>query len=518
MMKLLIWWLLLGSGVTLFWCIYGLSLRIKRRVMCFIVFLSAILIPLLPVLLLTITCGYASYQYGIPPYPFLFFLIWILAFVLSLRILSLKLRNLQDQKNTSPLRSLLIALLFLTLLILTLQLAYLQVQFSTLAESEQSKQKILSIWPKQVPDQDNAYHYYEQVYEVFDGSKGYPGQSADWITERAGDFYQEHQKTYEILESGWEQDSLYFSLDFSTNGSVQKLLIIRSALNFITPKLSWQIFKNKSPEEIGRTLGLYDRVFSQGIQTPVIITQSSSIVALSRKQAVFENYLNNQNIKINPQLAPYFKIKNFPTEKNWFDCMTYEEAYFSHLLTLDLNSSASFGYNSLIDYLGCIFFLENEFYQQSLFYHKMRAFPEGGTPQEKLADLIRITKETEKKPRSLILTYGVALYQRHYSNFLTPYAYNPLQELAWAVWSYHQKNKVWPASLDNLLPDFLEKIPDDPFGGGTLRMKRTPDGAILYSVGLNGKDNDGIEGTDRDSPEDDIVLLLGDIYREKNLL
>lgn len=49
-----------------------------------------------------------------------------------------------------------------------------------------------------------------------------------------------------------------------------------------------------------------------------------------------------------------------------------------------------------------------------------------------------------------------------------------------------------PETLDELVPDYLKKVPVDPFGGGEkLHYKRNAKGYVLYSVGPDGKDNAG---------------------------
>jgi hypothetical protein len=49
-----------------------------------------------------------------------------------------------------------------------------------------------------------------------------------------------------------------------------------------------------------------------------------------------------------------------------------------------------------------------------------------------------------------------------------------------------------PASLDELVPEFLQAVPTDFMAGRPLRYRRNADGTfLLYSVGENGKDDGG---------------------------
>jgi hypothetical protein len=50
----------------------------------------------------------------------------------------------------------------------------------------------------------------------------------------------------------------------------------------------------------------------------------------------------------------------------------------------------------------------------------------------------------------------------------------------------------WPKSLEELVPDFVEAIPVDLFSGSKLLYRRRPDGIVIYSVGYNQIDDQGL--------------------------
>lgn len=64
---------------------------------------------------------------------------------------------------------------------------------------------------------------------------------------------------------------------------------------------------------------------------------------------------------------------------------------------------------------------------------------------------------------------------------------------------YRQANKgVWPESLETLgKAKLLDEIPRDPFDNQPLRYRRTNDGAVIYSVGVDLKDDGGVIDHDR---------------------
>jgi len=49
----------------------------------------------------------------------------------------------------------------------------------------------------------------------------------------------------------------------------------------------------------------------------------------------------------------------------------------------------------------------------------------------------------------------------------------------------------WPSRIEQLVPDYLPVLPRDPFRDAAIVVKPTADGWIIYSVGLDGEDNEG---------------------------
>ena len=54
-------------------------------------------------------------------------------------------------------------------------------------------------------------------------------------------------------------------------------------------------------------------------------------------------------------------------------------------------------------------------------------------------------------------------------------------------------NGQLPADVTALIPQFLEKLPVDPFDGGPVRYKRTDRGYVVYCIGPDERDNGGLE-------------------------
>jgi len=64
-------------------------------------------------------------------------------------------------------------------------------------------------------------------------------------------------------------------------------------------------------------------------------------------------------------------------------------------------------------------------------------------------------------------------------------------EIALALAAYRVDTKRYPARLEDLVPKYLSRIPSDIFSGKALIYRPSEDGYLLYSVGINGIDDDG---------------------------
>ncbi|MGA2245203.1 MAG: hypothetical protein ABSH48_09405, partial [Verrucomicrobiota bacterium] len=76
-------------------------------------------------------------------------------------------------------------------------------------------------------------------------------------------------------------------------------------------------------------------------------------------------------------------------------------------------------------------------------------------------------------------------------------------QIVCALERYRLADGEYPASLDPLVPSFIEKLPHDIIGGQPLHYRRTDDGKfLLYSVGWNEQDDGGKTALNQDGSED----------------
>jgi hypothetical protein len=88
--------------------------------------------------------------------------------------------------------------------------------------------------------------------------------------------------------------------------------------------------------------------------------------------------------------------------------------------------------------------------------------------------------------------------------------------LAFALAAYRSDRGRYPAKLDDLAPKYLAAIPDDLFSAKPLIYRPEEKGYLLYSVGVNGRDEGG-HWVDDDPPGDDlrVRMPLPELKREK---
>ncbi len=71
-------------------------------------------------------------------------------------------------------------------------------------------------------------------------------------------------------------------------------------------------------------------------------------------------------------------------------------------------------------------------------------------------------------------------------------AYERMTLLAFALAGYRAEHeKHYPKTLAELAPNYIDAIPHDPFSDDPLLYKSDGDGYLLYSVGMNGRDDGG---------------------------
>lgn len=128
------------------------------------------------------------------------------------------------------------------------------------------------------------------------------------------------------------------------------------------------------------------------------------------------------------------------------------------------------------------------------------------TPQQRAESLNCAMKRMEHTGADMIVTAEARMN-----------THDQLMHLALALGRYRLAEGEYPKSLDAVVPRFAAKIPVDAYGNESLGYRKTDDGFLLYSYGLNGTDDGGsnndmdvLAGYAAGAYSDQVRQLLGD--------
>jgi hypothetical protein len=128
------------------------------------------------------------------------------------------------------------------------------------------------------------------------------------------------------------------------------------------------------------------------------------------------------------------------------------------------------------------------------------------------AELARVPQPAANDQSRMISRLLLPLVLKSFEAGMQSQAHLRLAVLAVGCERYRRKHGQWPASLRDLVPLVPPVALTDPYDGQPIRYKRRPDGVLLYSVGVDGKDNDGYRETPtRYRDGEDITFQLWDV-------
>mgnify|MGYP003889327817 CR=1 FL=1 len=80
-----------------------------------------------------------------------------------------------------------------------------------------------------------------------------------------------------------------------------------------------------------------------------------------------------------------------------------------------------------------------------------------------------------------------------------------------ALHAFHLKQGRYPATLNELVPEYLQRVPVDPFDDGApLHYRRRDDKYALWSIGPDGVDNGGVPIDDGSKEKNRRYVVLPD--------
>jgi len=87
--------------------------------------------------------------------------------------------------------------------------------------------------------------------------------------------------------------------------------------------------------------------------------------------------------------------------------------------------------------------------------------------------------------------------------------------VALAAERYRQARGRWPATLAELVPQYIARVPLDPFDAKPLKLGKHEQGIVVYSAGMDGIDNGGLIGPTPTAPGSDLGFRLWDVKHRR---
>jgi hypothetical protein len=118
-----------------------------------------------------------------------------------------------------------------------------------------------------------------------------------------------------------------------------------------------------------------------------------------------------------------------------------------------------------------------------------------------------MSDEVTRRPTGLLTLMVVPALSRAAEVAARGDAMRGVARTALAACRYRAATGRLPDKLDDLTGQYITVVPIDPFDGQPLRWKRTDRGAVVYSIGPDGKDGSG-KPYDRNSRTGDIAFRV----------
>ncbi len=137
---------------------------------------------------------------------------------------------------------------------------------------------------------------------------------------------------------------------------------------------------------------------------------------------------------------------------------------------------------------------------------------------ERPARLAELTEEIKRSKNPVTKMFGPATEKVEKADRRVHiYLRSMIAALACERYRMKDEHKRWPATLDDLVKaKLLDAVPTDPIDNQPLRYRRTRDGIVIYSIGFDGKDDQGnIDRAQPYNPGVDLGFRLWDVEQRR---
>ena len=258
-------------------------------------------------------------------------------------------------------------------------------------------------------------------------------------------------------------------------------------------------------------------------RTPYFITNTLSGRLMKIQKAVLERSLAFSPAVHAEQILSPIEARGFLME-SFRRALIMEEGMFFYSYSKDVSTTPLCALlitngNDTLNYFLClfpyrIFMLNSELDFYDRFWKKTHDFFSKPVYAE-FQEHQKWEKDMARHPGGIISAITLAKISGYAMNAMVGEANQRLTCLAIAASAYHSDHDAYPARIDDLVPQYIEQTPMDPFDGKPLKMTATAGGVTFYSIGPDFKDNNGsvTDGTlDGQKKSGDIAFRLGRAY------
>ncbi len=136
------------------------------------------------------------------------------------------------------------------------------------------------------------------------------------------------------------------------------------------------------------------------------------------------------------------------------------------------------------------------------------------TSYEELYHRIDIVNQIKISEGGILSIMSITPYVTFFDHIMSNDARNGLADLALAVTAYKSQTGRYPERIEELVPEYIDRLPIDPYDNQPLKLKHIKGGLDLYSIGYNPKMN----LKKKEDPQKIIHFYLGkDAYEEYRL-
>ena len=378
-----------------------------------------------------------------------------------------------------------------------------------------------SMLPKPVSVVDNAMLIYNKAYDELvdhDGDSFFENinvESIDPTSEKAKAFLAMQTKSFELIRMASAMGSYYFHVGLSIDSPLPSLSPYITFAKMMSLDARAKAIHGDFSGAFEDVLAIHRMADHVG-RTPLLL---SSIVGgrVHQIASLAQEYILANSVSIPKGFKTDFAARYGNLLYNYFkqsmvvEGLKLKSASIRMMINDDVRNE--YGINPLAVSVYRVFFepydiaFLDKYWQKLDELYRQPVF-------DALAGMDDFEKDLEES--SLLISVAMLDYNEYVEHIATAQARLLLADAGVSIARYRQEHGHYPKTFAELIPDYLSKVPTDPFNGEPIHMKHSSNGLILYSVGHNLKDDGGL-AYDKVNKTGDISFYMGEAYTRYRL-